>query len=228
MLDEVCWTAKKQQLQIWLASGEPLWLRKIFKREWPHFWSVATPASPDVDVITTERLVLRPLAEEDFPSYAEMNADAHVMRFYPSPWDTPHSREIFDRMLENTANNLPAPMAVLLQETQEFVGHAGLSIPTWESDFTPCIEVGWRLVSKVWGQGFAPEAAIATIRAGKKLFNFPRHEVVSFTAAINSPSRRVMEKIGLSYDAAHDFDHPVVLDGPLRPHVLYRGSLDLW
>jgi RimJ/RimL family protein N-acetyltransferase len=48
-------------------------------------------------------------------------------------------------------------------------------------------------------------------------------EVLSFTAAINHRSRRVMEKIGLRYVADGDFEHPSVPEGdPLRPHVLYR------
>jgi RimJ/RimL family protein N-acetyltransferase len=50
-------------------------------------------------------------------------------------------------------------------------------------------------------------------------------EVISFTAAINTKSRRVMDKIGLRRDPDGDFDHPGVPDGsPLKPHVLYRIS----
>jgi RimJ/RimL family protein N-acetyltransferase len=47
--------------------------------------------------------------------------------------------------------------------------------------------------------------------------------VISFTAAGNDKSRRVMEKIGLVRDPDADFEHPGVPEGnPLRPHVLYR------
>ena len=52
-------------------------------------------------------------------------------------------------------------------------------------------------------------------------------EIVSFTAAVNHKSRRVMEKLGMSRDVGADFDHPSVPKGdPLRPHVLYRLSAD--
>jgi RimJ/RimL family protein N-acetyltransferase len=47
--------------------------------------------------------------------------------------------------------------------------------------------------------------------------------VVSFTAVTNVRSQRVMQKLGMTHDAADDFDHPNVPEGdPLRPHVLYR------
>jgi RimJ/RimL family protein N-acetyltransferase len=48
-------------------------------------------------------------------------------------------------------------------------------------------------------------------------------EVVSFTPVQNTPSRRVMEKIGMTHDPADDFDHPKLdADSPLLRHVLYR------
>ena len=50
-------------------------------------------------------------------------------------------------------------------------------------------------------------------------------EVVSFTSAVNVRSRRVMERLGMTHDPADDFDHPLVDDRVLRPHVLYRISL---
>jgi RimJ/RimL family protein N-acetyltransferase len=47
--------------------------------------------------------------------------------------------------------------------------------------------------------------------------------VVSFTAAENRASRRVMERLGMKRDPRDDFLHPLLPDGhPLRPHVLYR------
>jgi RimJ/RimL family protein N-acetyltransferase len=54
-------------------------------------------------------------------------------------------------------------------------------------------------------------------------------EVISFTAATNTNSRRVMDKLGLRRDADGDFEHPSVPAGdPLRPHVLYRITREEW
>ena len=46
---------------------------------------------------------------------------------------------------------------------------------------------------------------------------------MSFTSAVNAPSRAVMARLGMHHDPADDFAHPHVPDGhPLQPHVLYR------
>ena len=82
-------------------------------------------------------------------------------------------------------------------------------------------EIGWRLARPYWGQGYAAEAARAWLQIG-----FERHgldEIVSFTATINEPSRRVMERIGMARDPSDDFPHPMVpATSPLRTHVLYK------
>ena len=85
----------------------------------------------------------------------------------------------------------------------------------------PRVEIGWQLDKAVWGQGLAPEGARAWLAYGWGTLGLT--EIVAFTAAINRPSRRVMEKIGMARDPAEDFDHPRLPDGhPLRRHVLYR------
>jgi hypothetical protein len=49
-------------------------------------------------------------------------------------------------------------------------------------------------------------------------------EIVAFTVPTNRPSRRVMEKLGMTHDPANDFDDPDLPEGhPLRRHVLYRA-----
>jgi hypothetical protein len=53
-------------------------------------------------------------------------------------------------------------------------------------------------------------------------------ELVSFTSAVNVRSRRVMERLGMTRDPADDFDHPLVVEGSLRPHVLYRLPVGAW
>ncbi len=44
------------------------------------------------------------------------------------------------------------------------LGFIGLNIPGFEAEFTPCVEIGWRLTSKYWGQGLATEGAKAMIK----------------------------------------------------------------
>jgi len=111
--------------------------------------------------------------------------------------------------------------AVEVPGVAPFAGFVGLSIPSFEAPFAPCVEIGWRLAAPFWGRGYASEAARAALAFGFE--NLRLAEIVSFTTPDNLRSRRVMEKIGMLRDPADDFDHPALPAGhPLRRHVLYR------
>jgi RimJ/RimL family protein N-acetyltransferase len=104
-----------------------------------------------------------------------------------------------------------------------FAGFIGLCHPRFAASFTPCVEIGWRLAAEYWGRGLATEGARAALRFGFERLKMS--EIVSFTVPENGASRRVMEKLGMTRDAADDFDHPLLAEGhPLRRHVLYRIS----
>jgi RimJ/RimL family protein N-acetyltransferase len=113
--------------------------------------------------------------------------------------------------------------AVEVPREADFIGYVGLAIPPFQSHFTPCVEIGWRLAHHNWGRGYATEAAKAV-----KHFAFNTVgllEIVSYTTPKNLQSRRVMEKIGLNRDSRDDFEHPNKLkDDPLRTQVLYRET----
>ena len=47
--------------------------------------------------------------------------------------------------------------AAELRATGEFIGFIGLAVPRFETAFTPCVEIGWRLAQTHWGQGLPPK-----------------------------------------------------------------------
>jgi RimJ/RimL family protein N-acetyltransferase len=111
--------------------------------------------------------------------------------------------------------------AAELRNDARFIGYVGLHTPTFEAHFTPCVEIGWRLASDVWGKGLATEGALAVVQHAFE--NLGLDQVVSFTVSANRRSIRVMEKIGMTRAAADDFEHPSLpACHPLRHHVLYR------
>ena len=111
--------------------------------------------------------------------------------------------------------------AVEVVDVDPFVGFVGLNVPSFEAHFTPAVEIGWRLLRRAWGNGYATEAARAAAAFGFDELGL--EEIVSFTTVANAPSRRVMERLGMTHDPAEDFDHPRLAEGdPLRRHVLYR------
>lgn len=108
---------------------------------------------------------------------------------------------------------------VAVPGTTDFAGCVGLSVPRFESWFTPCVEVAWRLLPAFWGRGYATEGARAAIGHGFETIGLAG--IVSFTVPQNVRSVRVMERVGMRRDG--DFEHPGLPSGhPLRRHVLYR------
>jgi ribosomal-protein-alanine N-acetyltransferase len=95
--------------------------------------------------------------------------------------------------------------------TGEPVGRGGLS--RQEFDGVSEVEVGWLIAPERWNQGLATEVGAAAIEAAFGTLGLP--DVVSFTLPHNRASRRVMEKLGLSYEKTAPFLHH-------GDHVLYR------
>lgn len=117
--------------------------------------------------------------------------------------------------------------AATLKENDSLIGFIGLNIPGFETHFTPCVEVGWRLGSEYWGKEYAPEAAKACLEYGFNKIGLD--EIVSFTVPANTKSIRVMEKIGMKRDINGNFKHPKLpYDHSLSEHVLYRLRKSDW
>ena len=177
------------------------------------------------DEVRTERLILRRWRESDREPFARMNADPKVMEFFPATLSREESDELADRIEAHFVEHGSGGFAAELKETGEFSGFFGLAVPRFEAAFTPCVEIGWRIAAKHWGQGLATEGARAVVE-----FAFAERglrEIVSFTTVENMRSRRVMERLGMTRDAEDDFDHPLVPEGhALRRHVLHRLRRD--
>lgn len=171
--------------------------------------------------LETERLILRRWRASDREPFRKINADPRVMEFFPKTLSAAQSDALIDRTETQFAARGFGLWATELRENQSLIGYVGLAVPAFETRFTPCVEIGWRLAAEVWGRGLATEAAREVLRYGFEKVKLT--EILSWTAVANGRSRRVMEKIGMTHDPADDFDHPNLPVGhPLRPHVLYR------
>ena len=171
--------------------------------------------------LRTPRLVLRHWRDSDREPFAALNADPEVRRFFPSTLDRAASDAEADRHAERVDRRGWGLWAVEVVGGPPFIGFVGLNEALFEAPFNPSVEIGWRLARDAWGRGYAPEGAAVVVDHAFDVLGLD--EIVSFTAVPNAPSRRVMEKIGMTHDPADDFDHPNVPEGhPLRRHVLYR------
>ena len=169
----------------------------------------------------TGRLRLRPWRVGDRDAFARMNADPRVMEFFPAVLSKTESDLAAERIAAYIDRHGWGLWAVDIPGVTAFAGFIGLAAPAFESHFTPCVEVGWRLAPAFWNRGYATEGAFAALEFGFGTLGL--EEIVSFTATANLRSRRVMERIGMTRRVADDFDHPALPAGhPLRRHVLYR------
>ena len=171
--------------------------------------------------LRTRRVLLRQWKDADLPAWCAMNADAEVRRHFPSVHTEEQALAEAARVRELIAQRGWGFWALEIPGVSAFAGCVGLLVPAFEAPFTPAVEVGWRLSRDAWGRGYASEAARAALA-----FAFDHlglDEVVSMTTTANEPSRKVMQRLGMTRDPQDDFDHPRIAEGhPQRRHVLYR------
>jgi ribosomal-protein-alanine N-acetyltransferase len=172
-------------------------------------------------MLDTERLLLRRWTDADRAPFAAMNDDPEVMEFFPARLTRAEADALVDRIERDFETEGFGLWAVERRDTGEFIGFTGLSRVRHDIPVRGEVEVGWRLARAAWGQGFASEAARASLDHGFGTAGLDA--IMSMTAVVNVRSRAVMERIGMRYDPASDFEHTSVAVGHvLRPHVVYR------
>ncbi len=176
-------------------------------------------------VLQTQRLILRNWKESDFSPFCDMCADPEVMKYFPSTLNRDESLSLALTIKSLIEDRGWGAWAVEIPNKCDFIGFVGLHIPKDNLPFSPCVEVAWRLAKSHWGNGYATEAAMAAINFGFSELKLT--EIVAFTAAINIPSVKVMEKIGMR-NTGLGFAHPdIPASSKLSQHVLYSISRTL-
>jgi RimJ/RimL family protein N-acetyltransferase len=178
-------------------------------------------------VLTSARLRLRLWRDEDLEPYAALNADLRVREFFPSVQTYKESADSMQFIRDHWQRRGFGLWAVEVIGGAPFIGFIGLSVPSFDAPFMPCVELGYRLAFDHWGHGYATEGSRAAITFGFATGGLT--EIVAMTAVGNERSRRVMERLGMRRNPADDFDHPNIVSGHrLRRHVLYRLTAHEW
>jgi RimJ/RimL family protein N-acetyltransferase len=173
-----------------------------------------------VQVIQTSRLLLRQWRASDFASFAAINADPEVMRYFPAPLTQAESDLMATRCHDLIEERGWGFWVAEELASSQFIGFIGLHIPAATIPCSPCVEVGWRLTKTQWGKGLATEGARAAIKFGFEQLSFS--EIVSFTSIQNTRSEAVMQRLGMRRDPI-TFAHPSIPKNHwLSEHCLYR------
>lgn len=161
-------------------------------------------------LIQTERLGLRNWLPSDEAPFTAMCKDREVMRHFPGVLTSEETRNLINMLSEHFHAHGFTYFAMDLLKSGEFIGFTGLKYQTWESEYTPCVDIGWRLKRAAWGQGYATEAALACLDAAGPQFGIQK--VLSFATDTNRASEHVMKKIGMEYIGT--VQHPAILGDP--------------
>jgi [ribosomal protein S5]-alanine N-acetyltransferase len=170
--------------------------------------------------IETDRLLLRDWISADTEPFVRMNLDPEVRRYFPALREREKTLADIENIKTGLTHQGYDRFAVELKATGAFIGFIGLAAVDFESIFTPCIDIGWRLDPSAWGQGYATEGARACLQAAFSRWHLP--VIYAFTSIFNAPSEKVMQRIGMERIGA--FQHPYIAeDHWLHEHVLYRA-----
>src|SRR6266480_5570973 len=146
--------------------------------------------------LETARLILRPFGKEDLDVLSELMANADFMRFSLGPKTHEQTAAFLETVSGWHRAGLPSPFAVVTRSDGMLVGYCGFLHQ--EVDGEKEIEIGYRLHPDYWNRGIATEAARKVRDHAFSDLELPR--VISLIHCDNTPSRRVAEKIGMTFE----------------------------
>lgn len=170
-------------------------------------------------IFESQRIGFRNWKKSDLELFSALNSDAVVMKNFPNKLSTSETEAFIVRLQKHYLQNAYTFFAADLLQNKELIGFIGLVNTNFDADFTPCLEIGWRLKKEVWNQGLATEGALRCLQFAFEDLKKP--EVFSFTSLGNLASERIMQKIGMT--KISEFKHPKLdQSSPLLDHALYR------
>ncbi|WP_029700979.1 GNAT family N-acetyltransferase [Lacrimispora indolis] len=147
-------------------------------------------------IIETEQLALRELTMNDFKAWHQIFSDQETMQYYPSAFDMDKTRSWIDWSLENYSRYGFGLWAIILKETNQFIGDCGITMQNIHGDGNLFPEIGYHIDKQFWCKGYASQAAKACLRYAFE--NMAFDEIFSYQKWTNTPARKVAEKMGMS------------------------------
>ena len=177
-------------------------------------------------MIETERLVLRNWRDSDIEPFIRHTNTPAVMQWLGGVKPEDDIRNIIrSRLMRWQEERGFTFWAVERREDSELLGFSGLKLADDPScGFKGEYEVGWRFREDSWGQGYAKEAATASLD-----FAFDRlgaEQVVAITFRQNAPSWGLMKRLGMTRREDLDYDDPRYPE--LNPTIVYGIARGAW
>jgi RimJ/RimL family protein N-acetyltransferase len=176
----------------------------------------------------TERLILRQFTDRDVDNLVDLDSDPDVMFWINGGRPTPRAEVVDDILPAFLGYYQRSPgygfWAVIEKATGGFLGWVHFRPHQHDEPDDP--ELGYRLKKSAWGKGYATEASAAVINRGFREFGVRR--VHAETLVINTASRRVMEKCGMTQIRIIHQDWPDKIPGDELGDVEYAITREEW
>lgn len=156
--------------------------------------------------IETKRLILRPITIADAQDFFELDANPKVHKYLGNnPVSSiEQSKTMIKDILEQYKTNGIGRLAIVLKDTNEFIGWSGLKYEQVLRKEFNYYDLGYRLKEQFWGKGYATEAAIASLDYG---FNDLKLKEICAAADVNNlASNYILKKIGMQSSGTFTYE----------------------
>ena len=169
-------------------------------------------------MIETARLILRDWTEGDVEPFVRHTHTPAVMRWLGGIWSDEQMSASIARIMRWQEDRGFTFWIVERKADGEVLGFCGIKIAdTPGSPIEGLHEIGWRLREDAWGQGYAKEAAIASLEHAFERIGADRVTAITFQG--NEPSWGLMERLGMTRRPELDYDDPRFPE--LNPTIVY-------
>ena len=159
-----------------------------------------------ISTIETDRLILREILPADKAEMFELDSNAEVHKYLGNTpvKDIEQVREVIQFIRQQYIHNDIGRFAVIEKSSNKFIGWCGLKLFTETvNNHSNFYDLGYRLIPKYWGKGYATEAAKAWLTHGFEAMNLK--EIYAMTDSRNINSNNVLKKLGFNFIEKFDF-----------------------
>jgi len=176
-------------------------------------------------IFTSERLGFRSWMPQDLNELEIMNSDIAVMEHFPKTSTKEENQDLFERLKLQYKKHKHTYFATEIRATNEFIGFIGLAYQEYETEYTPAVDIGWRLKKSAWGKGYATEGAKKCLEYGFSVLSL--NEIIATCTIQNFKSEKVMRKIGMK--KVGEFIHPQLKEYPKHKEcICYHINKKEW
>lgn len=161
-------------------------------------------------MVETERLILREVLPTDLAGFFELDSDPDVHQYLGNKpvKDKQQIEAVIQFIRQQYIDNGIGRWAMIEKSTNCFIGWTGLKlVKETINNQSNYYDLGYRLIKKYWGKGFATESAIASVAYG---FNhLDLKEIFAAAHTENNSSNKILTKVGFKLLGTFDYDTAV-------------------